>query len=95
MLEDALPVADVAVGIGATVIITLSRLFRWLQDRAKFYRCPLCVGFWVGAFIETLNQYQAQSEYFEPLEAFKMGCIVSISSYSWFLLMKVFIDKYD
>lgn len=93
MLEDALQVADVAVGIGATVIITLSRLFRWLQDLAKFFRCPLCVGFWVGFFLEAFEQNLELI--FEPFAAFKMGCIVSISSYSWFLLMKYFIDKYD
>lgn len=94
MLDDALQVVDVAAGIGATIIVTLSRLFRPLQNLGKFFRCPLCVGFWVGFGLLAVNSVKLYG-FFEPFDAFKSGCVISLGSYTWFLLMKGFINKYD
>lgn len=34
--------------VGAALILTQGSLFRFLQERADFFRCSLCMGFWCG-----------------------------------------------
>jgi uncharacterized membrane protein (DUF106 family) len=67
-------------GIGATVIITQSRLFLPIQKLGKFFQCTICIGFWVGVYFNINNS--------NVIEIFKMGCITSISSYTWYLIFK-------
>lgn len=92
MSEDALQVVSVIAGMGATMIITISRLFKPIQSLNKFFKCPMCIGFWVGVSIQTIN-YQPNIEFIT--KAFLFGCITSISSYTWYILMKPLINKYD
>jgi len=72
-------------GIGMTTIITMSKLFQSIQKLHTFFKCPMCVGFWSGVFLAIV--YDS--------EPFILGCIVSITSYTWKMLMCYFINKYD
>lgn len=38
----------ILVSFGLTAIISISRLFRPIQNLGTFFRCPQCIGFWVG-----------------------------------------------
>jgi hypothetical protein len=72
-------------GMGMTMIITMSKLFRPIQKLGKFFKCSMCLGFWSGVFFGMV--YNS--------DPFILGCIVSIVSYTWKMLMTYFINKYD
>jgi hypothetical protein len=35
---------------GTTFILAFGKLFDPIRPRNKFFKCPLCIGFWVGLF---------------------------------------------
>ena len=86
---------DVVIAtIGITIIINFSRVlskFRGLLSNVgfnKFIICPMCVGFWVGGI---LKFYKCEFIFYDVLLYASIG---SISSYSWFLLMKNLMNKH-
>ena len=77
--------------IGITAIINLSYIFKPLRDKLKgvlildkFINCPQCVGLWVGALLFYLDN-----------DLINYAGAGSLCAYTWFLLMKYFINKYD
>jgi hypothetical protein len=42
---------------GLTQILAYGTLFDKVRPPYKFFRCPMCLGFWVGAFLFGINQY--------------------------------------
>ena len=87
--------ADVITSaVGITIIINLSYAlsgFRKLLSKSKvlgkFIKCPMCVGFWIGG-LSVLNTKDIQL-------IIQTAATVSLISYTWYLLMRYFIDKYD
>jgi len=88
--------ADVVVSaVGMTVIINLSYALACFRKKIsyvklldKFIHCPMCVGFWCGGLLSYLNGDMVLTVVFSSFTA-------SLCSYTWYLLMKYFIDKYD
>jgi hypothetical protein len=67
---------------GATQIITFGKIFEGLRGRFQFFKCPLCVGFWVGVYFAMLSRFTELFSYSGSLfEIFLMGCIGSLISY--------------
>ena len=48
---------------GITQIIVTSSLLDKLRQYSKFWRCPMCIGFWVGLLIYLLNPYTSLFSY--------------------------------
>lgn len=81
--------------LGLTTIITVSFAFKWFREKLKpvkllykFINCSQCVGFWTGCLLSYLNNDNLKIIVFT-------GFTSSIIGYTWILLMKYFIKKYD
>ena len=56
----------------------------------ELFKCPMCMGFWVGLFLWSINPYTQLFSFDEsPITAFLLGCISSATSY---VLSMVFDD---
>ena len=87
-------------GVGATLIITQSHLFQPLQKffnpetqpyAAKFFNCPMCMGFWVGLFLGGIDPFtQLFSLSTNLVDNVLLGFISSGTSY---LLDKMVSDE--
>ena len=80
-------VLDVISCVGLTMIITQSYIFKPIREYFKeakhlykLLNCTMCMGFWVGVLM---------------FQSFQYALVSSISSYTYYLLMKYFVDKYD
>jgi hypothetical protein len=73
---------------GLTQIITFSALLARLQRVHHFFRCPMCVGFWVGVLLLLLNPFTELFTFDVSLiNAFLMGCLASGTSYALCMLI--------
>jgi len=79
-------------GIGATMIITESYLFKAIRDAidpkrypylAKFVKCPMCVGFWVGMIFQTIVYLMIPINLglLSIVITFFQGCVTSLFSF--------------
>lgn len=56
----------------------------------ELFKCPMCMGFWVGLFLWSINPYTQLFSFDEsPVTAFLLGCVSSATSY---VLSMVFDD---
>lgn len=74
--------------VGLTTIINSSYLFKGVRSffifnkhLHKFIHCPMCVGFWSGLFLSGYS--------------LKYALAGSISSYTWYLITKELVNKFD
>jgi len=88
-------------GVGATIIVTTSYLFRPLQRffrneyLYKLFNCPICYGFWQGLAFQTLiiifdsvrMDLHPWLVWEDLIIIFFQGCITSIASYIVYLIM--------
>lgn len=42
---------------GITSILVYGKIFETVRPSHHFFHCPMCMGFWVGVFLMTLNPY--------------------------------------
>jgi Kef-type K+ transport system membrane component KefB len=59
---------------GATMIAVYGKIFDAIRPQYHFFRCPMCMGFWIGV----LN---AMCFFELPFNTFIAGCISSGTSY--------------
>ena len=67
---------------GMTMIVVYGKIFNAIRPQHHFFHCPLCMGWWVGVFINALMFYLDIS--FMPqlfIGSFIAGCISSGTSY--------------
>ena len=78
----------ILIAYGLTQILVYSKILSPLRPSAYFFNCPMCVGFWVGAFLVLLNPF---TELFTCdvsfVNAFLMGCLSSGTSYALCMLI--------
>lgn len=67
---------------GMTQILAIGRVFNWIRPDYYLFKCPMCVGFWVGVFVSLI--FWPMSGGVSP---FFYGCISSGTSYA---LIKAF-----
>ena len=74
------------IAAGLTVILTLSRILRPIRPTHHFFHCPMCMGFWIGLILWSIN---GQTELFtfdmSPLTGLGLASASSITS--WILAM--------
>jgi len=70
---------------GMTKILIHGSIFDSIRPSYKFFRCALCVGFWVGVFLCLLSAASPNpllfSYGFSVENAFLMGCLSAGTSY--------------
>jgi len=69
--------------VGATIILVYGRIFNAVRPKAKFFHCPMCVGFHVGWVLALPLLVQSGYE-FGPgfiFVLFREACVVSLVSY--------------
>ncbi len=92
--------------LGLTFIITLSYICEPLRIFAdgispklgKLFKCPQCMGFWVGIFIRALFMWHGgEFANLQWIDLYNVcyGFASSFICYVSYLLLKFFIEKYD
>ena len=67
---------------GLTSILVYGKVFDTIRPKHHFFRCPVCVGFWVGVFLMLLNPYTELFTYrISVTNALLLGSISSAISY--------------
>ena len=68
---------------GLTQILVFGKIFASIRPSNYFFNCPMCVGFWVGAFLCILNPFTELFTFDVSLmNAFLLGCVSSGTSYA-------------
>ena len=88
----------VLIGYGLTQIILYGSIFdrfrpskEWLSGMGKLFHCPMCLGFWTGVFLFSINQHTELFTYdYSFVNAFLLGCLNSGTSY----LLSVLINDF-
>lgn len=92
--------------VGLTFIINLSYVFKPIRERAlkankhfgKLFKCSMCMGFWIGLGIRCLFMWhngELVDLQWSDLYNVVYGFSGSFFSYSAYLLLKYFMEKYD
>jgi hypothetical protein len=67
---------------GLTQILIYGHIFDKIRPDKKFFKCSMCMGFWVGVFLYSINGYtdlfSFQYNWINPL---LLGCLSSGTSY--------------
>ena len=88
----------VLAAYGLTQIIIYGSIFNkvrpskdWLGGFGKLFHCPMCMGFWSGAFLFSINNQTELFTYnYNLFNALILGCLSSGTSY----LLSVLINDY-
>jgi|TARA_R110000824_G_scaffold258494_1_gene447461 hypothetical protein len=74
---------------GLTMILVFGSIFNkirpnkdWLRGTGKIFHCPMCMGFWVGVFLFSINPFTELFTFdYNLINAFLLGCLSSGTSY--------------
>ena len=88
----------VLTAYGLTQIIICGSIFdkvrpskEWLYGFGKLFHCPMCLGFWSGVFLFSINHRTELFTFeYNLINAFILGCLSSGTSY----LLSVLINDY-
>jgi hypothetical protein len=73
---------------GLTQILVYSTIFAPYRPKHHFFHCPMCVGFWVGVFLVSINGFTELFTFdVSMINAFLMGCLSSGTSYALCMLI--------
>ena len=64
---------------GMTQILAIGRVFNWVRPDYYLFKCPMCVGFWVGILVSGVSNYPELT----VIDVFFYGCISSGTSYAF------------
>ena len=73
---------------GITSILVYGKVFDALRPSYHFFHCPMCVGFWVGVILMTLNPFTELFTFdVSVVNLFLMGWLSSGTSYALCMLI--------
>ena len=73
---------------GLTNILVFGSIFDNIRPKHKFFHCPLCVGFWVGVFLWSVNDFTELFTFgHEPINALLLGSLSAGTSYALTMLV--------
>jgi len=79
----------VLAAYGLTQILVFGSIFNkirpsktWLHGLGKLFHCPMCMGFWSGAFLFGINRYTELFTFeYSVANALILGCLSSGTTY--------------
>lgn len=72
----------VLICFGMTQIICFGTIFDSIRPNYDFFRCPMCIGFWVGSFVWALSPFTKLFTFdYDFVTAFFLACLSSGTSY--------------
>jgi len=73
---------------GLTQILAFAKVFDFIRPEYYFFRCPMCIGFWVGVLLVLLNPYTELFTYSVSLvNVVFLGSLSSATSYALCMLI--------
>ena len=73
---------------GLTFILVYGSIFDKIRPKYKFFHCPLCVGFWVGVFLWSVNGFTELFTFdYNCVNALLLGCLSAGTSYALSMLI--------
>jgi hypothetical protein len=77
----------VLVAYGMTLILAYGKVLDKIRPDYYFFRCPMCLGFWVGVFLCAINSWTGLFTFdCSFVTAFLLGCLSSGTSYALTML---------
>ena len=68
---------------GLTTILVYGSIFNFIRPKHHFFHCPMCMGFWVGVFLWSINGFTELFSFdYNLINAFLLGCLSSGTSYT-------------
>ena len=78
----------ILVSFGLTSILTQSKLLESIRPKHYFFHCPQCVGFWIGAFLCSINRFGTLFSF--DVSVMNVICLGCLSSGTSFVLCYLF-----
>jgi len=73
---------------GLTSILTFSKILNPIRPNHYFFKCPQCMGFWVGAFLFSINEYTELFTFERNISnLLLLSCLSSGTSYALAMLV--------
>tara|TARA_Y100000593_G_C4156550_1_gene259803 strand:- start:236 stop:520 length:285 start_codon:yes stop_codon:yes gene_type:complete len=67
---------------GLTQILLYGHIFDRIRPDKRFFKCPMCIGFWVGLILYYINGYtDLYSFEYNLINPLLLGCLSSGTSY--------------
>ena len=67
---------------GLTQILVYVHIFDKIRPDRKFFKCSMCMGFWVGVFLYSINGYTDLFSFeYNWINPLLLGCLSSGTSY--------------
>ena len=68
---------------GLTQILVFSKIFEPIRPSGYLFHCPMCIGFWVGVLLVSINPFTELFTFEVSLvNAVILGCLSSGTSYA-------------
>lgn len=81
----------ILISFGLTQILVSGAIFNRIRPNKPFFRCPMCIGFWVGVFLFIINGFTSIYSFeLTFINGFLLGCLSSGTSY---VLCQLFDDN--
>ena len=72
----------ILISFGLTQILTYGKVFNSIRPKNYFFHCPMCIGFWVGAFLFGINHFTELFTFkYNLINLLLLGCLSSGTSY--------------
>ena len=73
---------------GLTQLLVYGKVFQKIRPNHYFFRCAMCVGFWVGVFLYGISFYTELFTFeLNWANPFLLGCLSSGASYALCMLI--------
>ena len=67
---------------GITQILKYAHIFDKIRPNKKFFKCSMCLGFWVGISLFSINKYTELFSFeYNFINLILLGCLSSGTSY--------------
>ena len=81
----------ILIAYGLTQILVYSTMLDPVRPKHHFFHCPMCVGFWAGVFLLSINGFTELFTFdYSWTTAFVLSCVSSGTAY---VLSMVFGDE--
>lgn len=81
----------ILISFGLTQILVSGSIFDKIRPDFKFFKCPMCIGFWVGVFLSLITNFT--NLYSFELSIANMFLLACLSSGTSYVLCQLFGDN--